>query len=395
MGDGAARPRSRGHRLPGPVRRPRPRARAAGEALAVLRGCPCREEGVAACHRCLLPHVAAAPRRPTPAARSAIDLLDEVLAHWEPRPIETITRIAPDLHDTPIEMRFRTLLLRWAKARGAAADHHRDRAWATARRSTSRRPSATGAGSSSRRSSSAASMPDFVLTSADPQVPKIAVFCDSRRWHCSPEANRLADDADKRAGAARPGLPGVGGHAPRPRRLRRRCSTASRPHRRPWSATPLRVRCSSRWRRRWPRRAASRPTPCSTDAVSLLTAFLLRPVPDGLAEPRARAGGWPCATGQPTRTRSTRRRSPTLLRAEFGEDVDVPAGHGRGRDMPEPARRASSRSTGGRSQDVRAVDRRRRPGRRGRQPARRSRRGTTGWRWPTCCSSSHRAASTP
>ena len=36
------------------------------KALAVLRSCPCREEGVAACHRCLLPHVAAAPGRRRP-----------------------------------------------------------------------------------------------------------------------------------------------------------------------------------------------------------------------------------------------------------------------------------------------------------------------------------------
>ena len=85
-----------------------------GKALTVLRSCPCREEGVAACHRCLLPHVA--PHLADDVRRTvAIDLLDEVLAHWEPRPIDTITRITPDLHDTPIEKRFRTLLLRSAR----------------------------------------------------------------------------------------------------------------------------------------------------------------------------------------------------------------------------------------------------------------------------------------
>ena len=59
--------------------------------------------------------------------------------------------------------------------------------------------------------------------------------------------------------------------------------------------------------------------------------------------------------------RSTRRRSPTLLRTEFGEDVDVPAGPACGRRRAGARTAPSSRSTGGRSQDVRAVDRRRRP----------------------------------
>jgi len=61
------------------------------EALDVLRRCPCREEGVAACHGCLLPHVA--PHQADEVRRTvAIDLLDEILAHWTPRPIDTITK---------------------------------------------------------------------------------------------------------------------------------------------------------------------------------------------------------------------------------------------------------------------------------------------------------------
>ena len=188
------------------------------QALTVLRECPCREEGVAACHRCLLPHVA--PHQAGEVRRTvAIDLLEEVLAHWEPRPIDTISRIKPDLHDTPIEKRFRTLLLRWAKARGAAltvtATAHGDSA-------TIHFPSALGDGR-------------WQLV---PQVKLGGVHARLRadqRGHAGAEDRGLlrqqalallsgGEPARRRRrqahGAARPGLPGVGGDAPRPRRLR-------------------------------------------------------------------------------------------------------------------------------------------------------------------------------
>lgn len=41
--------------------------------------------------------------------------------------------------------------------------------------------------------------PDFGLSCADPRVPAVAVFCDGRKFHATAEHNRLADDAEKRA----------------------------------------------------------------------------------------------------------------------------------------------------------------------------------------------------
>lgn len=91
------------------------------------------------------------------------------------------------------------MLLRWAKTRGAAvttqATTHGDRA-------TVQFPQAHGSAvwQLAPQVRLGEVQPDFLLTSADTEVPRIAVFCDSVRWHSSPQTNRLADDASKRAG---------------------------------------------------------------------------------------------------------------------------------------------------------------------------------------------------
>ena len=41
--------------------------------------------------------------------------------------------------------------------------------------------------------------PDFMLQTADPAIPQIAIFGDGRAFHATPDNNRIADDADKRA----------------------------------------------------------------------------------------------------------------------------------------------------------------------------------------------------
>lgn len=166
-------------------------------AVAVLDRCPCRAESLAACHRCLLPHVvphlAGQARRDT-----ALGLIADIFRFWEPEPVEAIQRITVGPHDTPIEKRFRALLLQWAKGQGAAVTttattygdsaqlrfpaKHGDRQWQLT-------PQVKLGGV----------QPDFVLDCNDHAVPRIAVFCDGRRYHSSPDHNRLADDATKRA----------------------------------------------------------------------------------------------------------------------------------------------------------------------------------------------------
>jgi len=117
--------------------------------LQVLQACPCQSEGVAACHRCLLPHV---PPSLAPDARrdAAIGLLTQILQRWEPREIDTIKRIVVGSHDTPIEMRFRALLLRGATTVGATITPRPPRT-ATAPPSRSRRARAVRCGRWPRR----------------------------------------------------------------------------------------------------------------------------------------------------------------------------------------------------------------------------------------------------
>ncbi|WP_219420242.1 DUF1998 domain-containing protein [Pseudonocardia nigra] len=167
-------------------------------ALAVLVACPCGDDGVAACHRCLLPHVPP-PQAGEARREAAIDLIRQILAAWQPRPIETIKRIVVGSHDTPIEMRFRALLLRWAKTKGAAVTTH---AASYGDRATIRFPQAQGdiAWAVDPQVRLGGVQPDFLLTCADSEIPGIAVFCDSVRWHSSSQTNSVAADAEKRAG---------------------------------------------------------------------------------------------------------------------------------------------------------------------------------------------------
>jgi hypothetical protein len=148
--------------------------------LTVLATCPCASEAVTACHRCLLSHVPP-PSAPEARRESAIDLLRQTLEKWEPRPIETIKRIVIGSHDTPIEMRFRALLLRWARRCSATvttqATSYGDSAKITF-------PQDTGGGHQwmvEPQVQLSGVRPHFVLTCADREVPRIAVFCDSNR----------------------------------------------------------------------------------------------------------------------------------------------------------------------------------------------------------------------
>ncbi|KAA0087221.1 DUF1998 domain-containing protein [Mycolicibacterium sp. P9-64] len=172
----------------------------------ILRECPCREEDRLACHRCLLPF--AAPYEMDKVSRlTALNLLDGILevgAHGTPD-LETwtaeVTEEAPP--STPLsdesflEHDFYSSFIERLKLMGAAVVEkpgtygpsatitlpgHKGRKW-------SLRP----------QISLDFVKPDFVLQTADPDIPRIAVFADGRSFHAVPACNRVADDADKRA----------------------------------------------------------------------------------------------------------------------------------------------------------------------------------------------------
>ena len=165
-------------------------------ALDVLLACPCQGDGVAACHRCLLPHVAP---HDAPLARRdrATELLTDILRDWVPHQIESLRSIVVGSHDTPIERRFRQLLVRWARSRGATVSSYTTN-WGD--RVELVFPAALGGlrWKLTPQVNHAFVKPDFDLTTEDPNVPTIAIFCDGVRYHASDEHNRVADDATKR-----------------------------------------------------------------------------------------------------------------------------------------------------------------------------------------------------
>ncbi len=167
---------------------------AAEQALA---GCSCADSGAAACHRCLLPYVP--PAKVASVRRDrALEVLREILGSWEPRDLDSLRAVTAGPHETPIERRFRALMVRWARDHGSdvrvTPDRGGDRV--TFRLETGGR---TRTWTMLAQQDLGGVRPDFVLRADDPAVDEIAVFCDSRRYHADVEHNRLADDARKRA----------------------------------------------------------------------------------------------------------------------------------------------------------------------------------------------------
>jgi ATP-dependent helicase YprA (DUF1998 family) len=160
-----------------------------------LEECSCAAQPIAACHRCLLPYT---PPSAIDLVRRdrALELLQKILAEWVPEDLTSLRSITVSPHETPIEERFRALLNAWAKKEKAdprlspaqGGDQLTFRLTGTAHNWTMAAQPKLGY-----------VQPDFVLSTDDSAVPRIAVFCDGRKYHATAEYNRLADDSEKRA----------------------------------------------------------------------------------------------------------------------------------------------------------------------------------------------------
>lgn len=176
------------------------------EARRVVRECPCREEDRLACHRCLLPF--APPQEMDKVSRAtALKLLEGILgvgAHatpdfddWTAGVSEKAPPPTPISDESFLERDFYFSFLERLKGMGAAV----------VEKPGSYGPSATITlpGRTPRKWSLRPQvsldfvMPDFVLQTADPDIPQIAIFADGRAFHATAEINRVAEDADKRA----------------------------------------------------------------------------------------------------------------------------------------------------------------------------------------------------
>ena len=167
-----------------------------------LEKCPCREEGLAACHRCLLPYVRPedyeAMRRTV-----ALEALEILLRTENPQQgamtwtVQEKEAEASAGTESPLEARFRRAVL------GAMQELEGASVAVSGTTITIRRDGRVFTLAS--QVDIAGTRPDFVLTWQGSDIEGIAVFTDGRAFHATPSANRVADDAVKRMRLRRAG----------------------------------------------------------------------------------------------------------------------------------------------------------------------------------------------
>ena len=192
-------------------------------AAAVLEECPCQEEGLSACHRCLLPHVPYSRR-----SHLRRDLASEVLHDllgtdpragtmtWE---VEHSAIDATGATDSDLERRFRRAFraaateLPGASVAVRSSDRGEVVSVMLGGRTFTLTPQVDIAGT----------RPDYVLTWQGSDVEGIAIYTDGATFHATGGNNRIADDAVKRMRLRRHGyLPMVVTHTDLDEDLRRK-----------------------------------------------------------------------------------------------------------------------------------------------------------------------------
>jgi replicative superfamily II helicase len=172
-------------------------------ARSAIARCPCRGEGRAACHRCLLGGVE--PQEIELVSRGlALELLDQLLEAWSFDRVPTLTEAdIGGVEESELERRFRAALHDWAELADSAA-------------TLTRRPAGNGGSAMELRLGSGPTTrrylieeqrgldtipptrPDYLITRQDGPALQVAVYLDGYQFHASPDHNRLADDAAKR-----------------------------------------------------------------------------------------------------------------------------------------------------------------------------------------------------
>ncbi|MDO4606613.1 MAG: DEAD/DEAH box helicase [Bowdeniella nasicola] len=175
-------------------------------ALAELRDCPCAAENRRACHRCLLGF--AGPNEEKAVSRvEAVRILEGLLGVGEEAEAGagagaggvggwTVStgRVERSTLESPLEGRFREVLRERLTQLGAtitaAPTSFGDKLKIVmpGQRTWTLLPQPTIGGT----------RPDFLLTSADVNIPQVAIYTDGRHYHASADHNRVADDSLKR-----------------------------------------------------------------------------------------------------------------------------------------------------------------------------------------------------
>ena len=179
------------------------------KARRVITECPCIDDGLPACHRCLL---GVADRRDYELVTRpiALDLLDQLLSDWESDKVDTIANLEiGQVEESELERRFRVALRAYADAfpdhLSVSEQEAGDRYELSVIRSDD---SAGGAGpvevaryrieEQAGIGQNKQVLPDFVIRRLDEPGPSIAVFCDGFAYHASSDNNDISSDAAKR-----------------------------------------------------------------------------------------------------------------------------------------------------------------------------------------------------
>ena len=171
----------------------------------VIARCPCQGEGRPACHRCLLGVI---DRREYDlvSRELALELLDDLLGHWEPdTSIDTVAAIdIAKVEESELERRFKVALQDWAaRTDGVTMLPVPGKGGHDAFELR------LSVGDDFRRyrideqeglSTSPSTQPDYLIRRVDAPGRDIAVYLDGYQFHASTEVNNLAADAEKRAG---------------------------------------------------------------------------------------------------------------------------------------------------------------------------------------------------
>ncbi|QEC47296.1 DEAD/DEAH box helicase [Baekduia soli] len=179
--------------------------------LEVARGeiarCPCKDEGRAACHRCLLGH-ADHGEADIVSRRLALELLDELLRDWDLIPVPTIGNLPIGaVEESELERRLRAALIAWGE-RTEGASVTKQPGAAQYPDLELRVPSVDGEQLLRWRireqhdlDTSPPTRPDFLIERVDGNARAIALYSDGFQYHASPaKRTTLADDARKRHG---------------------------------------------------------------------------------------------------------------------------------------------------------------------------------------------------
>ncbi|KXK60574.1 RNA helicase [Micromonospora rosaria] len=165
--------------------------------------CGCRQEGRAVCHRCLLRYA----RNEEFALMSrdeAIGMLDRLLDTWDVEqgtPTDEISLI--DQVESELELQFLTKLLALGETPGSGVSVER-RTELDGVRIADLKFVRDGGRTVTRwqmrlQNTIRGTRPDVHFTRLDGSSPDVVVYLDGFKYHATPQHNRLADDAEKRA----------------------------------------------------------------------------------------------------------------------------------------------------------------------------------------------------